>query len=204
MPVQFSVVPMTEGTFLLSLSTVSTTACPTVCSSRHASACGAGIRGLHEAGAIEEHIAVNWHVIALNEAIEYLQHECLTNHFHVMYTEYTPTACMTYNTVCSQARTDTECVLVAQELNGSVALYHLCASKKNPSSGQPCHPLAGLFHISSLPVYHSTQHYLDSATFSKKTLYTQNHFLKSPNQKLQETQSGRNATLKNHSLTPKL
>ena len=31
-----------------------------------------------------------------------------------VYTEYTPTACMTYNTVCSQARMDTECVLVAQ------------------------------------------------------------------------------------------
>ena len=34
----------------------------------------------------------------------------------VLYTECTPTACTTYNTVCSQARTDTECVPVAQEL----------------------------------------------------------------------------------------
>ena len=47
-----------------------------------------------------------------------------------MYTEYTPTACMTYNTVCSQARLDTECVLVARELDGAVALYHLCAPKR--------------------------------------------------------------------------
>ena len=34
-------------------------------------------------GAIEEHIAGKWHVIALQEAIEYLQHECLTNHFYI-------------------------------------------------------------------------------------------------------------------------
>ena len=47
-----------------------------------------------------------------------------------MYAEYTPTACVTYNTVCSQARQDTECVLVAQELYGAVALYHLCAPKR--------------------------------------------------------------------------
>ena len=33
-------------------------------------------------GAIEEHIAVKWHVITLQEAIGYLQHECLTNHFY--------------------------------------------------------------------------------------------------------------------------
>ena len=37
---------------------------------------------------------------------------------------------MTYNTVRSQARSDTECVLVAQELHGSVALHHLCAPKR--------------------------------------------------------------------------
>ena len=51
------------------------------------------------------------------------------------------------------------CVLVAQ---GVWVAASLCASK-NPSSGRPCHPLAGLFHISSLPVHHSTLHYLDSA-----------------------------------------
>ena len=33
-------------------------------------------------GVIEEHIAGKWHVIALQEAIEYLQHECRTNHFY--------------------------------------------------------------------------------------------------------------------------
>ena len=31
-----------------------------------------------------------------------------TDNWTVVYTEYTPTACMTYNTVCSQARMDTE------------------------------------------------------------------------------------------------
>ena len=114
-----------------------------------------------------------------------------------VYTEYTPTACMTYNTVCSQARTDTECALVAQGHDGRI-VSSLCA-KKNPSSGQPCHPLAGPFHISSLPVHHSTQHFLDSATFSKKTQYTKNNYLKSPYQKLQQTQSCRKTTRKNHS-----
>ena len=34
-------------------------------------------------GAIEEHIAGKWHIIALQEAIEYLQHECLMNHFYI-------------------------------------------------------------------------------------------------------------------------
>ena len=34
-------------------------------------------------GAIEKHIAVKWHIIALREAIEYLQHEYLTGHFSV-------------------------------------------------------------------------------------------------------------------------
>ena len=32
-------------------------------------------------GAIENHIAVKWHIIALQEAMEYLLHECLTSHF---------------------------------------------------------------------------------------------------------------------------
>ena len=37
-------------------------------------------------GAIEEHIAGKWHIIAyiaLREAVEYLQHECLMNHFYI-------------------------------------------------------------------------------------------------------------------------
>ena len=87
---------------------------------------------------------------------------------------------MTYNTVCSQARTDTECVLVARALNGSVALYHLCAHENSRSSSQPGHPLAGLFHISSLPVYHSTQ--------EEPLLKTSANAIRS-------------ATLKNHSYT---
>ena len=52
----------------------------TVFSSRRASASRAG-RGRE--GAIEEHITGKWHVIALQEAIEHLQHECLTNHFYI-------------------------------------------------------------------------------------------------------------------------
>ena len=41
-----------------------------------------GVRRGRE-GAIEEHIAGKWHVIALQEAIEYLQHMSLTNHFDI-------------------------------------------------------------------------------------------------------------------------
>ena len=34
-------------------------------------------------GAIEKHIAGKWHIITLQEATEYLEHEFLTNHFYV-------------------------------------------------------------------------------------------------------------------------
>ena len=34
-------------------------------------------------GAIERHIAVKWHIITLQEDIEYLEHEFLTNRFNV-------------------------------------------------------------------------------------------------------------------------
>ena len=34
-------------------------------------------------GAIEKHIAVKWHIVTLQEAIEYLEHELLTNRSHV-------------------------------------------------------------------------------------------------------------------------
>ena len=34
-------------------------------------------------GAMEKHIAVKWHIITLHEAIEYLDHEFLTNRFYV-------------------------------------------------------------------------------------------------------------------------
>ena len=44
--------------------------------------------------------------------------------------------------------------------------------EKNPSSGQPCHPLAGLYHTFLFPV-HNTKHHLDSTIFSKTTLYTE-------------------------------
>ena len=34
-------------------------------------------------GSIEEHIAGEWHIVASQEAIEYLQHECFMNHFYI-------------------------------------------------------------------------------------------------------------------------
>ena len=34
-------------------------------------------------GAIEKHIAAKWHIIASQEAIEYLEHECFMNHFYI-------------------------------------------------------------------------------------------------------------------------
>ena len=34
-------------------------------------------------GAIEKHFAVKWHIVTLKESIEYLEHEFLTNRFHV-------------------------------------------------------------------------------------------------------------------------
>ena len=88
----------------------------------------------------------------------------------------------------------------------------LCAWK-NPSSGQPCHTHVGCSHTFSLPAHHSTQHYLDRATFSKTTLYTDNHFRKNlfslfQNNFLtspyQQTQSGRKTTRKNHSQIPNM
>ena len=36
-----------------------------------------------EPGAIEKLIASKWHMIALQEAVEFLQHEYLTNHFYI-------------------------------------------------------------------------------------------------------------------------
>ena len=42
--------------------------------------------------------------------------------------------------------TNMQCVLVAQELNGSGLQRHHCAHENCQSSGQPCHLLAGLFH----------------------------------------------------------
>ena len=38
---------------------------------------------VEKAGAIESHIAGKRHIITLQEAIEYLDHEFLTNRFHV-------------------------------------------------------------------------------------------------------------------------
>ena len=47
---------------------------------------------------------------------------------------------------------------------------------KNPSSGRPCHILAGPCLTFSLPVHHNTKHHLDSTTFSKTTLCTEHLF----------------------------
>ena len=60
------------------------------------------------------------------------------------------------------------------------------------SSGPPCHLLAGLFHIFSLPVHLNTKLNLDSTNFSKTTLYTLHLF---------HNQSSRQAALSNRSLT---
>ena len=58
----------------------------------------------------------------------------------------------TIHSVHKHAGTLNACFWVKRD--GLVALFHLCAHEKNPSSGQPCHSLAGLFpHLlpSSLP-----------------------------------------------------
>ena len=65
--------------------------------------------------------------------------------------------------------------------------------KIGQSSGQPCHLLAVLFHIFSLPVHHNTMHNLDSTTFSKTTLYTVHLF---------QNLYSRQAALTNRSRTP--
>ena len=72
---------------------------------------------------------------------------------------------------------------------------------KKTSSGQPCHLLAGLFHIFSLPVYHNTKHHLDSTIFPETTLYTENLFHLFQKLLCRKATPGRKATLKNHSLT---
>ena len=36
-------------------------------------------------GAVEKHIAGKWHIIAPEEAVEYLQHEYLTTHFYIFH-----------------------------------------------------------------------------------------------------------------------
>ena len=53
---------------------------------------------------------------------------------------------------------------------------HLRAHEKSLSSGQPCHPLAGLYLTFSLPIHHNTKHHLDSTSLSKTTLYTEHLF----------------------------
>ena len=88
-----------------------------------------------------------------------------------VYTEYTPVACITNTAVFSQAQITY--VLVAQVTR--IAVSSWCAWK-NPSSGRPCHLLAGPCLTFSLPVHHNTKHHLDSTTFSKTTLHTEHLF----------------------------
>ena len=88
--------------------------------------------------------------------------------------------------------TNMKCVLVAPELNGSGLQRHHCAHEKSLSSGQPCHLLAGLHLIFSLPVHQNMKHHLDSTTFSKTTLYTEHLF---------HNLFSRQAALKNHCRT---
>ena len=90
-----------------------------------------------------------------------------------VYTEYTPTACMTYTqSVHKHARMWMRACGSGQD---GWLVSSLCAWK-NPSSGQPCHNHVGRSRTFPLPVHHSTRHCLDRATFSKTTLYTDNHF----------------------------
>ena len=49
-----------------------------------------------------------------------------------------PTACMKYNTVCSQARTDMNACMWLKMSE----LYHLCAPERIRHQVNPCHPLA--------------------------------------------------------------
>ena len=99
-----------------------------------------------------------------------------------------------------------ECVLVAQVM--MVELYHLFAPKRIHLQVSHVTPMFGRSRIFSLPVHHRTQLYLDRTTFSKTTLYTDNHFRKNLFSLFQnnflmspylQTQSGRKTTLKNHS-----
>ena len=52
--------------------------------------------------------------------------------------------------------------LKAQELNSTGLQLHLCPHEKSLTSCHPCHFLAGLIHIFSLPVHHNTKHHLDN------------------------------------------
>ena len=88
--------------------------------------------------------------------------------------------------------TNMKCVLVAQELNGPGLQRHQSAHEMSLSSGQPCHLLAGLHRIFSLPVHRNTKHHLDSTTCSKTTLYIEHLF---------QNLFSRQAALKNHSRT---
>ena len=119
----------------------------------------------------------------------------------LLYTIYTPTACMTYNTVCSQARTDTECMLAAQERNGSVALYHLCAPER--IRHQVSHVIP-LLVSSTSPPFQSTTARSTTCTARpspRRHCTPGSTSSRAPYQKVQQTQSGRKATLNNHSHT---
>ena len=69
--------PSREGVLLPSPNTVSTPVCQTVCLSWNKEP------RRRTQGAIEKHIAGKWHIIASQEAIEYLQHECFMNHVYI-------------------------------------------------------------------------------------------------------------------------
>ena len=76
-----------------------------------------------------------------------------------------------------------------------VELYHLCApeiTRHQVSHVTPLLVAATPSHFSRTTARRTTW----TATFTKKTLYTQNNFLKSPYQKLQQTQFGRKAAPK--------
>ena len=110
----------------------------------------------------------------------------------VVYTEYTPTACMTYKSLLTS--TD-------HMAQGSMLKSHCIIFVRRKESviwsamSSPCWSLPHLL-TSHLP----TTHHLDRTIFSETTLYTNNHFRKNLSRLFQKLLH-RKAALKNHSLT---
>ena len=75
------------------------------------------------------------------------------------------------HTVCSQARTNVNaCLWIKDKM---VGLCHLCACKKFHLQVSHVTPMLVVSTLFSLPVHHSTQHYLDCATLQDHTVHQQ-------------------------------
>ena len=89
-----------------------------------------------------------------------------------MYTEYTPTACMTVHTVCSKARTNVNaCLWLKSRWLSCIIFVHLKESIFRSAMSHHCW---------------SFPHLLTRATFSKTTLYTDKPLPQEPLQPLPE------------------